>query len=236
MDTRQHYLTATATTMHLLHAKLLDTAATAGTFTGYAATFGPQADRQGDVISPHAFDATLAAWAARGFGLPLLWAHDQLQPIGAITSATVDEVGLAVTGRIAIDTEAGARAYSLAQTGGLSLSVAFTAKPQDVRNVGGVQVIDALDLFEVSLVSVPANVDARLSGVKALADCVTPSDFERSIRVALQLSQRQAKQATAAAWPLLRRDGAADIQHREGVSAAVTKSAVAILLRSASRL
>lgn len=222
--------------MHIRHAKLLDSSAVAGTFAGYAATFGPQADRQNDVISPHAFDATLAAWSARGFGLPLLWMHDQSQPIGAITAAAVDDVGLSVTGRLAIDTEAGQRAYALAQTGGLSMSVAFIARPSDVRSVGGVQVIDVLDLIEVSLVSVPANVDARLSGVKALADCVTPTDFERSIRRALDLTQRQAKQATAAAWPLLRRDGAPVIDRREGVSADVAKSAVAILLRSASRI
>jgi HK97 family phage prohead protease len=222
--------------LKLLHAKLLDASAAAGTFTGYAATFGPQADRQGDVISPHAFDDTLAAWSARGFGLPLLWNHDAGQPLGAITAASVDAVGLSVTGRIAIDTEAGQRAYLLAQTGGLSMSVMFTAKPADVRMVGGVQVIDALDLIEVSLVAVPANPDARLSGIKALAECESPTDFERSIRRALDLTQRQAKQATAAAWPLLRRDGATEIQRREGVPADVTKSAVAILLRSASKL
>ena len=98
------------------------------------------------------------------------------------------------------------------------------------------QVIDALDLIEVSLTAIPANPDARLSGIKAFADMDSPTQFERALRSALQLSQRQAKQATAAAWPLLRRDGVAEIQHREGVSAAVTKSAVAILLRSASRL
>lgn len=222
--------------LKLLHAKLLDASAAAGTFTGYAATFGPQPDRQGDVISPHAFDATLATWAARGFGIPLLADHDPLQPLGAITVASVDAVGLSVTGRIAIDTEAGQRAYALAQVGALSMSVQFTAKPADMRMVGGVQVIDGLDLIEVSLVAVPANPDARLSGIKAFAECESPTDFERSIRVALQLSQRQAKQATAVSWPLLRRDGVAEIQHREGVSAEVTKSAVAILLRSASRL
>lgn len=222
--------------LQLLHAKLLDASAAAGTFTGYAATFGPQADRHGDVLSHHSFDDTLAAWSARGMNVPLLADHDPLKPLGAITAAEVDAVGLSVTGRIAIDTEAGQRAYQLARVGGLSLSVAFTAKPADMRMVGGVQVIDALDLIEVSLVAVPANPDARLSGIKAFAECESPTDFERSIRVALQLSQRQAKQATAASWPLLRRDGVAEIQHREGVSAEVTKSAVAILLRSASRI
>jgi phage head maturation protease len=146
-------------------------------------------------------------------------------------------VGLSVTGRIAIDTEAGQRAYALAKiAGALSMSVQFTANAADIRNVGGVQVIDALDLIEVSLTAIPANPDARLSGIKAFADMDSPTQFERALRSALQLSQRQAKQATAAAWPLLRRDGVAEIQHREGVSAAVTKSAVAILLRSASRL
>jgi HK97 family phage prohead protease len=223
--------------LKLLHAKLLDTSAAAGTFQGYAATFGPQPDRQGDVISPHAFDATLATWAARGFGIPLLADHDPLQPLGAITAAEVDAVGLSVTGRIAIDTEAGQRAYALAKiAGALSMSVQFTANAADIRNVGGVQVIDVLDLIEVSLTAIPANPDARLSGIKAFADMDSPTQFERALRSALQLSQRQAKQATAAAWPLLRRDGVAEIQHREGVSAAVTKSAVAILLRSASRL
>lgn len=227
--------------LQLHRAKLLDTAATAGTFTGYASTFGPQADRQGDVIAPHAFDATLAAWNARsgpaGLGLPLLWQHDQGAPIGAITSAEVDAVGLRVTGRIAIDTDAGKRAYALAQTGGLSMSIGFIARPADVRTVSGVQVIEALDLLEVSLVSVPANADARLDGIKALADCQNITDFERSIRRALDLTQRQAKAAASVAWPVLcRRDGVTVIERREGVSADVTKSAVAILLRSASHL
>lgn len=202
----------------------------AGTFSGLAATFGPLPDRQGDVILPGAFDATLAAWAQRGFGIPLLWQHDQSTPVGAIQAAASTADGLSVGGRIATSTQPGREAYALAQTGALSMSIGYTIPDGGARYVGDVRVLSAVDLVEISLVSVPANADARITEIKTAYACNTIREFEALAREALGLSSRDAKAVASKAWPVLDRDGRA--LHREGVSQVTAAKALAVLAAS----
>lgn len=221
--------------MRLLQLKLLSADAAAGAFTGLAATFGPLPDRVGDVIEPGAFDATLTAWKARGGSIPLLWQHDQSKPIGTIAGAMATGEGLQVTGQLVLDTEHGAEAYALAKAGALSMSIGYTIPPGGLELVGDVRYLLAVDLHEVSLVSVPANADARITAVKSARQCQSIREFEALARDALGLSNRDAKAVASKAWPVLQRDAAGRL--RDGwLDDQTAREAVAILRRSSPSL
>ena len=79
----------------------------AGKFTGIAAVYG-NVDLGGDKIMPGAFTRTLAA----GKQYPLLWQHDQTQPIGTV-NATETPQGLLVEGQFCSRTPTAAKAYNL---------------------------------------------------------------------------------------------------------------------------
>src|SRR4051812_6077040 len=87
-----------------------------GEFSGHAAVFG-NTDSHGDVIRPGAFAASLAAHKAAGTSPALLWAHDQAKPVGRILSLAEDQQGLAVKGRLNLDTTAGRDAHAHVKAG-----------------------------------------------------------------------------------------------------------------------
>ena len=172
-----------------------------GRFTGLAATFGPLPDRQGDVIAPGAFKATLAAFKANGGRLPLLWNHDSSEPVGAILKAQETDEGLEVEAVLALETSSGKRAFNLLKTGGLSMSIGFTIPEGTADQQGTKRVLREVDLYEVSLVAVPANPGATIRSVKSLFP--TPRDLERAARDALGLSAREAKRLAAGGYSAL---------------------------------
>ncbi len=171
----------------------------AGTFTGYASTFGGLPDAYGDIIAPGAFAASLAAHAAAGTNPAMLWSHDQSQPLGVWTSVTEDAKGLAVSGRLLIeDVPQAATAYALMKANALGLSIGYkvTAQTDSTPNV-----LQAVDLYEISLVAIPANSQAQITSVKS-----SPREFERQVREALGLSARQAKRLCAGGFAAMVRD------------------------------
>lgn len=176
--------------------------AAAMTFDGYGAVTG-NVDAYGDVIAPGAFADTLAeakksgVWPAMllqhgGFGL----SAQDMTPIGIWTEMSEDGKGLKVTGKLA-DTERGREAYALlkmdprpAITG---LSIGYAAKefevgtkPKEPRRT-----LKKVDLFEVSLVTFPANPKARISSVKA-AD-LTERELERLLTQDAGLTRSEAR-------------------------------------------
>src|SRR5690349_15922875 len=87
-----------------LSVKALEDAA--GTFTGYASTYGPPADYYGDILAPGAFTRTIQN---QGKGFPLLWAHDPATPIG-LARVSDSREGLVVDGKLLLSDPAGQRA------------------------------------------------------------------------------------------------------------------------------
>lgn len=183
-----------------------------GTFRGLAATW--QLDRHGDVIERGAFAKSLAAWAARGARVPLLWQHDQAEPIGALRNAVETDEGLDVEGELVLALGNAKRAHVLAKSGALGMSIGFTIPKGATESRSGVRFIREIDLAEVSLVSVPANPGAVVREVKSARDCSTVREYEALVREALNLSSRDAKAIAAKSWPVLCREDAE--QRREG--------------------
>jgi HK97 family phage major capsid protein/HK97 family phage prohead protease len=134
----------------------------AGEITGVAWVFS-KPDRVGDVITKQAFQNVRPP-------LPILFAHDQRQPIGVWESIEPTGDTLTVKGRLLLDTVEKAReVYSLIKAGALSgLSIGFRTKQSTTRPRGG-RTISALDLVETSVVSVGAHPDARIISAKMMA-------------------------------------------------------------------
>jgi len=122
-----------------------------------------------DVVEPGAFANSL-----KERGLPkMLWGHawDEL-PIGNWTSAKEDDHGLLLKGKLALDIQQGAETHSALKTGsveGLSIGYMPVAGGIDVDRAG-VQHLNELDLFEVSVVNFPMNELARVESVKDRID------------------------------------------------------------------
>lgn len=140
----------------------------------YASTFHREPDAYGDVIAKGAFSKTLQKWRDSGNPIPLLFGHNMEDPmynIGYITEAEEDEIGLKVHGVFDTSTERGAYTAKLAREGRLTkLSFAY-----DVMDAAEVTLEDGtkanelreLELYEVSLVTVPANMHAEVIEAKA---------------------------------------------------------------------
>lgn len=148
-----------------------------GFVEGYAATFERTPDSYGDVIAKGAFARTLGEWHAKGgegLSIPLLYAHntdDAMHNIGMVTEAHEDEKGLFVHAEFDADNPTAQYARKLVQEGRLyQFSFAYAIK--DAGTVTLEDGVDAyelrdLDLYEVSLVQIPANQNAVVTGIKS---------------------------------------------------------------------
>ena len=153
-----------------------------GTFTGYGSVFGVQ-DSYGDVVVAGAFADSLAAQKAAGRMPAMLWQHRSAEPLGVYTSMVEDSIGLKVDGQIAMSTVRGAEAYALLKLGAISgLSIGYMPREDSYDKVTGVTTLKKVDLWEVSLVTFPANDAARVQGVKnieTIEDLKTAEQFLR---------------------------------------------------------
>lgn len=145
-----------------------------GGFTGYAATFDREPDSYGDVIAPGAFDRTLKAWEESGKPVPLLYGHNMGDPdynIG-IAKLSVDDAGLLA--EATFDGSAKAqRVRELVREGRLyKMSFAydvFDETPVELDSGITANELRDLELFEVSVVLVPANQHAEILAAKTRA-------------------------------------------------------------------
>jgi HK97 family phage prohead protease len=169
----------------------------AGTFTGYVAVFN-NLDGNGDVIEPGAFTKTLAtarefkAQTRTPYLYPLLWQHDETEPIGGVTDASEDTNGLYIKGQYDLDTDLGRRAYSGAKMGYLTgLSIGYRTVKSMVSRDGARHLVE-IALFEASPVTFPANDRAQITSVKARSAAyrttVARSDDELARELEYQLA------------------------------------------------
>ena len=156
-----------------------------GSIEGYGSVFGVK-DNYDDTIAAGAFNASLAAHKANGTMPAMLWQHDSGSPIGIWTEMVEDSKGLLIKGRLALETTRGKEAHALLKMGALNgLSIGFMSKQWAYDRETEVRTLTEIDLWEVSLVTFPANEKARVTNVKASPDDVNaPRDAERILREA----------------------------------------------------
>ena len=201
-------------------------------FSGYGAYFG-NVDSYGDVIAPGAFRKTLAKARKSNVWPAMLLQHgsflggDDNMPVGVWTDMREDDKGLWVEGRLA-DTQRGRDAYQLLKMqprpalSGMSIGYRPVEWKLAQSDDEPRRTIKSLELFEVSLVTFPANDDARVEAVKfKLAHGQLPDirEFEKLLREA-GFSKTQAAVVAGHGLPeLLRREAEGDTATKEGASA-----------------
>lgn len=136
-----------------------------GRFAGYASVFNTL-DGQQDIILPGAFAATIAG---RASGIRLLWQHRQDEPIGLFTRLFEDRRGLYVEGRLLLEIPRAREAFALLKAGALKgLSIGYTPLDYSTCAVTGIRRIREVELWEISLVTFPANARAEVTVVKSV--------------------------------------------------------------------
>lgn len=158
-----------------------------GLFSGYGSVFNV-VDSYKEVVVPGAFAESLDNKTPS-----LLWQHRSGEPVGVYTSVREDAVGLYVEGKLALKTVRGAEAYELLKMGAITgLSIGFVTREDSYDKVTGIRTLKKLDLWEVSLVTFPANDAARVSAVKGIESLNTLADAESFLRDAGGFSKREA--------------------------------------------
>lgn len=159
-------------------------AADDGSVEGYGSVFGVR-DSYDDIIAAGAFAASLKEHKAAGTMPAMLWQHDPSEPIGVWTEMAEDSKGLRVVGQLALQTNRGKEAHALLKLGALNgLSIGFMSKQWTYDRDSDVRTLTELELWEVSLVTFPANQAARVTGVKTADVGALQSirDAERALR------------------------------------------------------
>ena len=155
-------------------------------FTGHGAVFG-NVDSYGDVIAKGAFAESLKEHMKAGTQPLMFLNHDMYGslPIGKWVSMEEDDVGLKVTGEL-LDTTAGIDTYKALKAGAISgLSIGFRPTKWSMGQKQGEprRTLEEVDLVEVSVVTLPANMKARVKDVKSFAEQdMSVRDLEQLLR------------------------------------------------------
>mgnify|MGYP001180653590 CR=1 FL=1 len=136
-----------------------------GTFEGYGSMFG-NIDSYGEVVEPGAFARSLAKHNKEKSKPLMLWQHNSAEPIGVWEDLQEDEKGLRGRGRLLTGIRRADEAYIMLKAGavqGLSIGYREVRAEPD----GTIRRLRELDLREISIVSFPANRQARVQSVKS---------------------------------------------------------------------
>lgn len=132
-----------------------------GAFEGIASVYG-NVDSYGDVVEPGAFAKSIME---RGKSIPVLWQHEY--PIG---NGEVFDAGshLGIKGQILETVSHGSDAIKLAKAGIVKgLSIGYKTMKDQWDTANNVRRLLEVKLYEVSLVTFPANELSLVTGMKA---------------------------------------------------------------------
>jgi HK97 family phage prohead protease len=154
-----------------------------GRFAGYASVFDI-VDNQRDIMLKGAFVGVMKKGAG---AVKLLWQHQPDEPIGVFEKIFEDKFGLYVEGRLLLDVQKAKEAHALLKAGAVSgLSIGYSPVRYKIDGKTGVRLLAEVDLFEVSLVTFPANSAATVTVVKADANkelAALTSALDRAVHV-----------------------------------------------------
>ena len=132
-----------------------------GTISGYASLFNIS-DQSGDIVKPGAFETSLKERLSKNVSIKMLWQHDPSKPIGVWHEVFEDEKGLFVSGKLIKELPLGAQVLILLEAGAIDgLSIGFRTSKSS-KGASGERFLTQVELWEVSLVTFPMQIDARV--------------------------------------------------------------------------
>jgi uncharacterized protein len=153
-----------------------------GEIEGYGSVFNVE-DSYSDVIAPGAFAKSLAVHQSENTMPAMLWQHASDAPVGLWTKMAEDAHGLLVKGQLCLDIQKGKDAHALLKMRAVSgLSIGFASKNWVYNRDSDIRTLTEIELWEVSLVTFPANGKARVTNVKSALELASPKDAERILR------------------------------------------------------
>jgi HK97 family phage prohead protease len=181
-------------------------------FAGLASTH--DLDLGNERVLPGAFEKSLRVHRERGTLPAMCWMHQPDKIPGKWLDMREDRDGLSVRGMLA-PTPLGDEARELLKMGALAgLSIGYQPVVTGF-DASGARLLKEVDLYEVSLVSLPMNPAARVSSVKQQINITSIRDWERTLHYGVGLSSRAAVRAASKTWPTIARElngTAADIE------------------------
>ena len=151
---------------------LIKSADDAGTISGYFSTYDRIPDSYGDVIARGAFTETIQKRKESGHPFPLCWNHDLDQIIGSVNPDDIQDTdkGPLMTASF-FNTPLAQEKREIVKSGVVyQFSFAYEildAGPVTLEDGTKANELRKLELFEVSIVPVPANPRAEVTDIKA---------------------------------------------------------------------
>jgi hypothetical protein len=149
------------------------------TFKGYASTFG-NIDRVKDVVVKGAFIESLKIMIPE-----LLWGHDwENPPIGVLTKCYEDDKGLYIEAKMPLDDDfVRGRIVPQMKVGSIkTMSIGYSTDDYNYDENSGICYLMKLTLWEVSLVTIPANSQAIVTDMKSLKDVSNLRELEAYLK------------------------------------------------------
>ena len=143
-----------------------------GKISGYFSTYDEEPDSYGDIVAPGAFTETIKAREATGHPFPLCFNHNMDAVIGTVDSIEDTEKGPLITASF-LNTEKAQEVREMVKSGGVfQFSFAYEVEgweePTEEQKAKGItNVLTKVDLYEVSVVVVPANQNAVVTDIKS---------------------------------------------------------------------
>lgn len=144
-----------------------------GKVAGFFSTYDKTPDSYGDIIEPGAFTKTFEKRKATGHPFPLCFNHDFDKVIGSVDSIEDTDKGPYIEATF-LDTDLAQDVRKMLKSESIyQFSFAYNVlkrrDPDDEEKKAGVtNVLQEIELFEVSIVTVPANQNAVVTEVKGV--------------------------------------------------------------------
>ena len=143
-----------------------------GGISGFFSTYDKTPDSYGDIIEPGAFTKTLEKRKESGHPFPLCFNHDFDKVIGAVDSVEDTEKGPYIEAHF-LDTQQAQDVRKMLQSGAIyqfsfAYDVLGARQPNEEEKKAGVtNVLTEVEVYEVSVVTVPASQNAVATEIKA---------------------------------------------------------------------
>lgn len=163
-------------------------------FEGYLSVFG-NVDSYGDIVEKGAFKKSIERTVKSGRAVPVLENHggwkttaSDTTPIGYFEELTEDDYGLYVKG-VLFNTARGKDMYTILKEspkGAMGMSIGYRviksrmATREEQAESGAYQYLEEVELHEGSIVTFPANMEARVEEVKS--GVMALREFERALK------------------------------------------------------
>lgn len=158
-----------------------------GTFSGYGSVFDVL-DSYNDIVEAGAFAASIDRLEKQDEHVRMLWQHNWDEPIGTYPVLREDDKGLYFEGELVLEVQRAREAQALMKHKAVrGMSIGYVPKVSETDRKTGVTTLKEVDLWEISVVTFPANPAAKVVQVRSIRD------FERMLTREAGFSRSEAQ-------------------------------------------